>query len=236
MKEVETDWNVLYGVDGNLSASLIASYTSYLYRDLPDLRYTLVNDNDDLPDLQYPPTDYNDSSYDGDVEDVALQAMSDSDSDSEVDIDPYWSQIKVNELYGLGRPTVIDDLMSEGAHSSLPSLVSCSDSSNDSMPSLMTVSDSSDGNDNIAIKSTDYELEYVNLSVDKGKDGLLTYACATLVNVEGGECIETKLYDSGASRHMSPYRERMENYIPIAPKSITAADKRYFQAIGKEDL
>ena len=89
MKEVETDWNVLYGVDGNLSASLIASYASYLYRDLPDLCYTPVNDDDDLPDLQYPPTNYNDSSYDGDVEDVALQAMSDLDSDSEVDIDPY---------------------------------------------------------------------------------------------------------------------------------------------------
>ena len=235
MKEVETDWNVLYGVNGNLSASSIASYASYLYCDLLDLCYMPVNDNNDLPDLQYLPTDYNDSSYDG-VEDVALQAMSDLDSDSEVDIDLYWSQIKVDELYGLGRPTIIDDLMSEGAHSSLLSLVSCSDSSNDSIPSLMTVSDSSDGNDNIAIESADYKLEYVNLSVDRGKDGLLTYACATLINVKGGEGIETELYDSGASCHMSPYREQMENYVLIAPKSITAADKRYFQAIGKGDL
>ena len=236
MKEVETDWNVLYGVDGNLSASSIASYALYLYHDLPDLHYTPVNDDDDLPDLQYLPTDYNDSSYDGDIEDVALQAMSDLDSDSEVDIDPYWLQIKVDELYGLGRPTVINNLMSKGAHSSLPSLISCSDSSNDSMPSLMTVSDSSDGNNNIAIESADYELEYVNLSVDKGKDGLSTYACATLVNVEGEEGIETELYNSGASHHMSPYCEQMENYIPIAPKSITAAVKWYFQAISKGDL
>ena len=162
-----------------------------------------INDNDDLPDLQYPPTDYDDSSYDGDVEDVALQAMSDSDSNSEVNIDPYWSKIKVNELYGLGMPTVINDLMSKGAHSPVLSLVSCLDSSNDSMPSLMTVSDSSDGNDDIAIESANYELEYVNLSVDKGKDGLLTYACATLVNVKGGEGIETKLYNSGASFHIA---------------------------------
>lgn len=195
-----------------------------------------INDNNDLPDLQYPPTDYFDSSYDGDVEDVTLQAMSDSDSNSKVDIDPYWSKIKVDKLYGLGMPTVINDLMSEGAHSSVPLLVSCSDSSNDSMPSLMTVSDSSDGNDYLTIEPADYEQEYVNLSVNKGKDGLLTYACATLVNVEGGEGIKTKLYDSGASRHMSPYHEQMENYVPIAPKSITAADKRYFQAIGKGDL
>ena len=194
-----------------------------------------INDDDDLPDLQYPPTDYDDSCYDGDVEDVALQAMSDSDLNSEVNIDPYWSKIKVNELYGLGMPTVINDLMSEGAHSPVPLLVSCSDSSNDSMPSLMTVSDSSDGNNNIAIKSANYKLEYVNLSVNKGEDGLSTYACATLINVKGGEGIKTELYDSGASCHMSPYCERMENYVPIAPKSITAADKWYFQAIGKGD-
>ena len=131
---------------------------------------------------------------------------------------------------------VINNLMSEGAHSSVPLLISCSDSSNDFMPSLMTVSDSLDGNDDIAIKSADYELEYANLSADKGEDGLSTYACATLINVEGGEGIETELYNSGASRHMSPYHEQMENCIPIAPKSITAADKRYFQAIGKGDL
>ena len=58
-----------------------------------------------------------------------------------------------------------------------------------------------------------------------------------LVNVEG--CvngIQTELYDSGASRHMSPYRDHFENYVLIAPKPITAADKRYFQAIGKGNL
>ena len=236
IKEVETDWNVLYGVDGNLAASSIPSYASYLYHDLPDLHYMPINDDDDLPDLQYPPTDYDNSSYDGDVEDVALQAMSDSDLNSEVNIDPYWSKIKVNELYGLGMPTVINDLMSEGAHSPVPLLVSCLDSSNNLMPSLMTVSDSSDGNNDIAIKSANYKLEYVNLSVNKGKDGLLTYACATLINVKGGESTKTELYDSGASRHMSPYCERMENYVLIAPKLITAADKWYFQAIGKGDL
>ena len=35
---------------------------------------------------------------------------------------------------------------------------------------------------------------------------------------------------------MSPYHDHFENYISIAPKLITAADKCYFQAIGKEDL
>ena len=35
---------------------------------------------------------------------------------------------------------------------------------------------------------------------------------------------------------MSPYRDHFENYAPITPKSITAADKHHFQAIGKGDL
>ena len=35
---------------------------------------------------------------------------------------------------------------------------------------------------------------------------------------------------------MSPYCDHFEDYVPIAPKSITAADKQYFQAIGKGNL
>ena len=35
---------------------------------------------------------------------------------------------------------------------------------------------------------------------------------------------------------MSPYRDHFEDYVPIALKSITTADKQYFQAIGKGNL
>ncbi|KAJ7263359.1 hypothetical protein C8J57DRAFT_980797, partial [Mycena rebaudengoi] len=44
------------------------------------------------------------------------------------------------------------------------------------------------------------------------------------------------LYDSGASRHMTPYRHRLFNYSSIPPKSITAADKGKFEAVGKGDM
>lgn len=47
---------------------------------------------------------------------------------------------------------------------------------------------------------------------------------------------QMELYDSGASCHMSPYRDHFENYVKIIPKPIVAADKRCFQAIGKGDL
>jgi hypothetical protein len=80
--------------------------------------------------------------------------------------------------------------------------------------------------------------EMVELVMDKGEEGHTRFTAAMLVNVEGSvEGIQTKLYDSGASRHMSPYREHFENYVPIIiPKSITAADKCYFQAIEKGNL
>ncbi|KAH7917350.1 hypothetical protein BV22DRAFT_991660, partial [Leucogyrophana mollusca] len=45
-----------------------------------------------------------------------------------------------------------------------------------------------------------------------------------------------ELFDSGASRHMSSYRDRFIDYTPIPPKPIIAADKRTFEAIGKGDI
>ena len=65
----------------------------------------------------------------------------------------------------------------------------------------------------------------------------MTFDAAMLGNVEGDtEGMQTELYDSGASCHMSSYRDHFENYVTIALKSITAADKWHFQAIGKGDL
>ena len=48
--------------------------------------------------------------------------------------------------------------------------------------------------------------------------------------------VESELYDSGASRHMSPFRHRFITYHPIDPRPITAADKRVFYAVGMGDL
>lgn len=45
-----------------------------------------------------------------------------------------------------------------------------------------------------------------------------------------------ELYDSGASRHMTPFRHKMINYTSIEPTSIKAANSRTFQAVGKGDM
>jgi hypothetical protein len=108
------------------------------------------------------------------------------------------------------------------------------------MPELKDVSDSSDDEETKQCDGmhTWDDSDAEELIQDDGCDAYTTtVTCATLVNAAGAdEGVETDLYDSGASRHMSPYRHRFENYVSIAPKSITAADKRLFQAIGKGDL
>jgi hypothetical protein len=46
----------------------------------------------------------------------------------------------------------------------------------------------------------------------------------------------TKLYDSGASWHMSPFCEQFLTYQPIKPHPIIGADKSVFYAVGTGDL
>ncbi|KAF8548566.1 hypothetical protein OG21DRAFT_1381450, partial [Imleria badia] len=45
-----------------------------------------------------------------------------------------------------------------------------------------------------------------------------------------------ELYDSGASQHLSPSRERFLNFVSIPPKPIRGADNGTFNAIGRGDL
>jgi hypothetical protein len=46
----------------------------------------------------------------------------------------------------------------------------------------------------------------------------------------------SELYDSGASRHMSPYRKQFVTYEEIIARPITAANNEVFHAIGMGDL
>ena len=53
---------------------------------------------------------------------------------------------------------------------------------------------------------------------------------------ENGDAAQAELYDSGASRHMSPFRERFTTYRDIPARPITAANNRVFYAVGAGDL
>ena len=116
----------------------------------------------------------------------------------------------------------------------------------DSMPELEDVSDSSDSSDDEYSEVDDLNDRFwddldegeAKLEVDNGEEAYTrTYSYSMLANAaRTSEGVETELYDSGASRHMTAYRNRLENYVSIVPKPIAAADKRFFQATGKGNL
>ncbi|KAG2085238.1 uncharacterized protein F5147DRAFT_522777, partial [Suillus discolor] len=45
-----------------------------------------------------------------------------------------------------------------------------------------------------------------------------------------------ELFDSGASRHMSSYRDLFQDFVSITPKPITTADRHTFEATGKRNI
>ena len=59
---------------------------------------------------------------------------------------------------------------------------------------------------------------------------------AVIVEVNNATSGESELYDSGASRHMSPFQHRFTNLRSIPPRPITAANNRVFYATGLGDL
>ena len=159
-----------------------------------------------------------------------------SESDNKVEIDPYWSKITVDKLQKLGNSMEI--LLEDD--DSIPDLESMSEAEESVIfalipENLMSTAGLEKGShEESIILFTDKEI--TELEINKGEDGLTTFDAAMLINIDGfNEGTQTELYNSGALRHMSPYRDHFENYMPIAPKLITA-DKRYFQAIGKKDL
>ena len=169
----------------------------------------LLNDSDPSKHMGYPYNDPNDfyniqdstDSSDDEGAAAAMQVM--SDSDNEVNIDPYWSKILVDELQGFGNPTETLNFDSD----LIPELESVSGSTtlDDLMPSLLTVSDSSSS---MSCEKSYYEADFgslgdedmVDLVVDSEEDGYTTFDATMLVNVKGSvEGVQTELYDSGAS-------------------------------------
>ena len=143
-----------------------------------------------------------------------------SESEEEEQINPYWTKIKVDELQGIGNPMEVIFSNTD----SIPDLESISELE-DSVIFILTPPNSTDPDNEERDLTLFSNKEMINLAEDKGNNGLTSFDAAMLVNIGNIEGIQTESYDSGASCHMSPYQDHFENYIPIIPKSITAADK-----------
>jgi len=106
----------------------------------------------------------------------------------------------------------------------------------DDLPSLETVSDSTDDiqsqldNELLADISEDDNDDlvifiYDPMPVDNGEAPVTSFAGAVLEGTQATRNAESELYDSGASRHMTPFHHRLINFTHITSRPITAADK-----------
>jgi len=87
-------------------------------------------------------------------------------------------------------------------------------------------------------KGKDNEPEGVWLAQDDARDEEehTTFTYTTLMNSNRKRESRIELFDSGASRHMSSYRDLFQDFVSITPKPITTADKHTFEAIGKGNI
>ena len=111
---------------------------------------------------------------------------------------------------------------------------SVTEDESESIPDLESVLD---------LTVVDEDVEEVEISedlvdesaIDEGDEPIThTFAAITLANIDS--TLETELYDSGASCHMSPYKHNFINFIPIQTKILTTADGGCFEATGKGDM
>jgi len=74
-------------------------------------------------------------------------------------------------------------------------------------------------------------VEIVDTTMDCGTEPETTYGMATLANVGSPPNCETELYDSGATRHMTPYKEVLINYIGQGDLPICVPNGKAFMII-----
>ena len=105
--------------------------------------------------------------------------------------------------------------------------------------------DSEDEGAWVAIEIEGEELDWFELAITemegKGEEGVMEEFQDTsghvLIATETADSRgTTELYDSGCTNHISPYRQKFENFVRIPPRVFRAANQQNFSAIGKGDL
>lgn len=254
----DTDWSILSKSDGDddmddSPASLGTPGTGLSNEELlsmltHDIRHTFLNgpldesvhpDHSSMPDLQSVSDSSCDSTSDG-MPDFRLVA-SENDDENEAaiwedqDDLPVSSEIPDLDQANADRLRYIW-LSRQTDSASFAEAVS----EHSSMPGLQSVSTSSAGScvsfdDESSEDDLDSCSELEDILCAEGAE-TTTFAGATLAGTLETRKTESELYDSGASRHMTPFKHRLLNYTEIDSRPITAADKRVFHAIGKGDL
>ncbi|KAJ7872022.1 hypothetical protein B0H14DRAFT_3567332 [Mycena olivaceomarginata] len=146
------------------------------------------------------------------------------------------------------------DIASDSDEFGMPDVQLVSDPSDGSMPDLQSVSNSDDESDGesgadwfseLGDDADDFaadcgsteELSDVE-SWDYVRDALdaATHEQAAAVMTGEVNTPRSELYDSGTTRHITPFRDEMDNFVEIPPRSFNAANKSGFSAVGMGDM
>ena len=123
-----------------------------------------------------------------------------------------------------------------------------SNHSDSDVPDLLSVESSDDEDGDESINTNDWsslteednwsEDEVLEAGVDHAENSIgpahssLENDIAMPASVDSPTSRRMELYDSGATRHISPYRDAFETYTTIPPKPFTAANRQVFNATG----
>src|SRR5882757_27707 len=106
------------------------------------------------------------------------------------------------------------------------------------LPDLLSLSSDSDAGERetFDVSDTDWFSEVGYDDGDLLWDGDDAVDCAAHVGDAQITAPVVELYDSGSTRHISPYRDLFETLTPIPPKAFSAANKQRFDATAVGDM
>ena len=129
-----------------------------------------------------------------------------------------------------------------------------SDSDDPDMPDLQDVSDSESDDEgsvwftNIEdeVESSSWESEELSgvdwsetssfVNVDPDSEAAEPDELAAQVEASNCDIPQAEIYDSGCSKHLTPYRNALEKFVNISPKSLRAANKQNINAVGMGEM
>lgn len=155
---------------------------------------------------------------------IAHPTVKDSDCESSDDDFDAWDTDETdNEMPGLNTVSDSESEFSDDESALEDDLDSLADDHSD-------FSDNDEDTEDTHPSIDDFYVPLENVELPEATDD----AFAGATGLKTTESVE--LFNSGASRHMSPHRDHFASYRDIHPKSFDAANQQTFEAIGQGDI
>jgi len=74
------------------------------------------------------------------------------------------------------------------------------------------------------------------IDVDLDSDTVEPDKITAQISAGNADAPGAKIYDSGCSKHLTPYQNVLKNFVEIPPKSFCAANKQKMSAVGMGEM